>query len=61
MSKRADVFPKLLIHMVDAGEASGSLDIAFERMAVEEILMGLRTANARVSLVEWYGKANRRM
>lgn len=35
MSKRADVFPKLLIHMVSAGEASGSLDIAFERMAVQ--------------------------
>ena len=30
-----DVFPKLLIHMVEAGEASGSLDIAFERMAVQ--------------------------
>lgn len=29
------VFPKLLIHMVSAGEASGSLDIAFERMAVQ--------------------------
>jgi type IV pilus assembly protein PilC len=35
MGKRADVFPKLLIHMVDAGEASGSLDVAFERMAVQ--------------------------
>ncbi len=35
MSKRGDVFPKLLIHMVSAGEASGSLDIAFERMAVQ--------------------------
>lgn len=35
MSQRADVFPKLLIHMVSAGEASGSLDIAFERMAVQ--------------------------
>lgn len=35
MAKRADVFPKLLIHMVSAGEASGSLDIAFERMAVQ--------------------------
>ncbi|MDY3770295.1 MAG: type II secretion system F family protein [Lachnospiraceae bacterium] len=35
MAKRPDVFPKLLIHMVSAGEASGSLDIAFERMATQ--------------------------
>lgn len=35
MSKLPHVFPKLLIHMVAAGEASGSLDIAFERMAVQ--------------------------
>jgi len=35
MAKRPDVFPKLLIHMVSAGEASGSLDVAFERMAVQ--------------------------
>lgn len=35
MKKRPDVFPDLLIHMVTAGEASGSLDIAFERMAVQ--------------------------
>lgn len=35
MSKCPDVFSKLLIHMVSAGEASGSLDIAFERMAVQ--------------------------
>lgn len=35
MAKRGDVFPKLLIHMVQAGEASGSLDIAFERMAIQ--------------------------
>lgn len=35
MMKCPDVFPKLLIHMVSAGEASGSLDIAFERMAVQ--------------------------
>lgn len=35
MKKRPDVFPELLIHMVTAGEASGSLDIAFERMAVQ--------------------------
>ena len=35
MAQRPDVFPKLLIHMVEAGEASGSLDIAFERMAIQ--------------------------
>ncbi|MBQ8199559.1 MAG: type II secretion system F family protein [Lachnospiraceae bacterium] len=35
MAKAPDVFPKLLIHMVSAGEASGSLDVAFERMAVQ--------------------------
>ncbi len=35
MAKCPDVFPKLLIHMVSAGEASGSLDIAFERMAIQ--------------------------
>ena len=28
------VFPDILINMVDAGEASGSLEVAFERMAV---------------------------
>lgn len=33
MKKNPGVFPELLIHMVTAGEASGSLDIAFERMA----------------------------
>lgn len=27
------IYPSILINMVDAGEASGSLDIAFERMA----------------------------
>ena len=35
MRARGDVFPPLLAHMVAAGEASGSLDIAFERMAVQ--------------------------
>lgn len=33
MAKSPKVFPTLLIHMVTAGEASGSLDVAFERMA----------------------------
>lgn len=35
MKKSPKVFPELLIHMVTAGEASGSLDIAFERMAIQ--------------------------
>lgn len=35
MRARSDVFPPLLAHMVAAGEASGSLDVAFERMAVQ--------------------------
>lgn len=35
MRARPDIFPNLLVHMVSAGEASGSLDIAFERMAVQ--------------------------
>lgn len=35
MKARSDVFPGLLVHMVAAGEASGSLDVAFERMAVQ--------------------------
>ena len=35
MSKHKETFPPLLIHMVEAGEASGSLEIAFERMAVQ--------------------------
>lgn len=35
MSKHKETFPTLLIHMVEAGEASGSLEVAFERMAVQ--------------------------
>lgn len=35
MRARSDIFPPLLAHMVAAGEASGSLDVAFERMAVQ--------------------------
>ncbi len=33
MRHTKSVYPTILINMVDAGEASGSLDIAFERMA----------------------------
>lgn len=33
MSEFPEIFPSLLISMVTAGEASGSLDIAFDRMA----------------------------
>ncbi len=35
MKKQGGVFPQMLINMVEAGEASGSLDKAFERMAVQ--------------------------
>ncbi|MCR5236541.1 MAG: type II secretion system F family protein [Lachnospiraceae bacterium] len=35
MEEQKKVFPPLLIHMVRAGESSGSLDIAFERMAMQ--------------------------
>jgi len=33
MAEHPDVFPSLLVSMVTAGEASGSLDVAFDRMA----------------------------
>jgi len=35
MKKRGGVFPGMLTNMVEAGEASGSLDVAFERMSVQ--------------------------
>ncbi len=35
MKEQGELFPPLLINMVEAGEASGSLDIAFERMATQ--------------------------
>lgn len=35
MKKRAKVFPSMLCNMVEAGEASGSMEIAFERMATQ--------------------------
>ena len=35
MEEQKKIFPPLLIHMVRAGESSGSLDIAFERMAIQ--------------------------
>ena len=35
MSKHKETFPPLMIHMVEAGEASGSLEISFERMAIQ--------------------------
>ena len=35
MAKQNETFPPLLVHMVEAGEASGSLEIAFERMAIQ--------------------------
>ena len=35
MRGQADIFPPMLINMVEAGENSGSLEMAFERMAVQ--------------------------
>ena len=35
MRKRGGVFPAMLCNMVEAGEASGSLDKAFDRMAIQ--------------------------
>lgn len=35
MRNQKEIFPPILIHMVEAGEASGSLDIAFERLSVQ--------------------------
>ncbi len=35
MKKRSKIFPSMLCNMVEAGEASGSLDVAFERMATQ--------------------------
>ena len=35
MRKHPEYFPPMLINLVDAGEASGSLDTSFERMAVQ--------------------------
>lgn len=35
MKKRAKVFPSMLCNMVEAGEASGSLEVAFNRMATQ--------------------------
>lgn len=33
MSQHSDIFPKMFITLVEAGEASGSLDVSFARMA----------------------------
>ncbi len=35
MKKQGKIFPSLLINMVEAGEASGNLDVAFDRMATQ--------------------------
>lgn len=34
MSAEKDIFPDIMVHMVEAGESSGSLDTSFARMAV---------------------------
>lgn len=35
MKKHPEYFPPMLVNLVSAGEASGSLDVSFERMAVQ--------------------------
>lgn len=35
LSEHPQEFPELMIHMVSAGEASGKLDVAFERIAIQ--------------------------
>lgn len=35
MRQRTDIFPMILIHMVEAGEASGGLEQSFSRMAIQ--------------------------
>ncbi len=35
MEKHPKVFPEIMIHMVNAGEASGSLDVAFNRLGMQ--------------------------
>ena len=35
MRAHPDIFPSMLINMVDAGEASGSIDVSFTRMATQ--------------------------
>ena len=35
MRAHTDIFPTMLINMVDAGEASGSIDVSFTRMATQ--------------------------
>lgn len=35
MRARPDVFPTMMVNMVDAGEASGSIDVSLERMATQ--------------------------
>ncbi len=35
MRARMDVFPSMMVNMVDAGEASGSIDVSLDRMATQ--------------------------
>lgn len=35
MKKQSDVFPPLMVNMVEAGESSGSLEIVFERLGIQ--------------------------
>lgn len=35
MRMRSDIFPTMMVNMVDAGEASGSIDVSLDRMATQ--------------------------
>ncbi len=35
MRMRSDIFPSMMVNMIDAGEASGSIDVSLDRMATQ--------------------------
>ncbi len=45
------IFPPLMVHMVEAGEASGSLDVALERMATQFEKSAKTTAMVKKAMI----------
>lgn len=45
------IFPSLMVHMVEAGEASGSLDVALERMATQFEKSAKTTAMVKKAMI----------
>lgn len=45
------IFPALMVHMVEAGEASGSLDVALERMATQFEKSAKTTAMVKKAMI----------